>query len=126
MPFNILRPNKKISQLIAQSWLDGCDLTFNKDFLVQEGIISSEEEPYFNEPDVDRNPNQNPDPGNPDGPKYIGNITFTAEGRLQMYIPYPARPDDNLVSNEDLKDWVNSDTNSTPWLPSNPYIPYTC
>jgi hypothetical protein len=124
MPFNLLDPNKKLSQLLAQSWLDGQDLNINKDWLVEKGIISPDEAGNY-EVEVDSNPEPKPDPGKPDGPKYIGLITLTEEGKLHMYIPYPKRPDEGKVSNEDLEQWVNDSDPNHP-IPANIWIPYSC
>ena len=127
MAFNFIGPNKKLSQLIAQSWLDGQRLDINKKWLLEQGFISQEEAPYYDEMiEVERNPSEKPDPEHPNGPKYIGIITLTEEGKLHMYIPYPERPNVEGLTDEVLKEWVNSTTDSAPWLPAHPYIPYTC
>ena len=124
MAFNFIGPNKKLSQLIAQSWLDGERLEINKDWLIEQGLISEEEASYFKVM-VDSNPREKPSPDH----KYIGDITVDEEGeerKLLKYIPYPERPNAEELTDEVLEEWVNSDPNSAPWLPINPYIPYTC
>lgn len=100
--YNILSPNKKLSQLIAQSWLDGERLDINKKFLIKNDILSKEEAEYYEV--VVRE--------NPPGPPYRG-VIDAVEGRI--VIPYPDRPAE--VTDEDLEQWVNSDTNSPPWIP---------
>ncbi|WP_019503926.1 hypothetical protein [Pleurocapsa sp. PCC 7319] len=128
MAFNFVNSNKKLSQLIAKSWLDGQRLEINKKWLLEQGFISQEEAPYYDDEMilVEQTPSENPDPKHPNGPKYIGIMTLKEEGKLHKYIPYPERPDADLVSDEVLEEWVNSDPDSAPWLPPNPYIPYTC
>lgn len=128
MAFNVISPNKKLSQLIAQSWLDGQKLHIDKEWLIKQGLISQKEAPYYDDKriEVDESPNPEPDPDHPSGPKYIGRITFTEEGKIRMYIPYPERPPVENLTDEDLKEWVESPEDSKPWLPKNPYIPYTC
>lgn len=122
MTFNLLSPSKKISQLLAQSWLDGERFSFDKDFLVEKGIFSEDEATYIENIDViEVTPEQN----------LIGTITMVAEGHLQIYIPYPQRPTDvdDAPTDEQLTRWVNSNVNSepyTPWDDFSPWIPYTC
>ena len=130
MAFNVISPNKKLSQLIAQSWLDGQRLNINKDWLIEQGFISQKEAPYYDDEKIKVEPNPEPNP-EPNQPLYIGLITFTEEGELGMYIPYPDRPDECLpdekpLTDEVLRKWVESPEDSKPWLPEHRYIPYTC
>jgi hypothetical protein len=121
MTFNLLSPSKKLSQLIAQSWLDGERFSFDKDFLVEHGIFSEDEATYINNIDVrEVPPEQN----------LFGTITMVKEGHLVICIPYPQRPTDveNPPTDEQLTRWVNSDVNSDPYVPwedFSPWIPYT-
>jgi hypothetical protein len=121
MAFNLVSPNKKLSQLIAQSWLDGQRLTIDKKFLVDSGLFSAEEAQYIEEIQVDENP---------PGPPYIGTVTMDKTGSLQIYVPYPARPTEveNEPTDEQLTRWVSSPLDSEPYLPGeiNQWIPYSC
>jgi hypothetical protein len=120
MTFNLLSPSKKLSQMIAQSWLDGERFSLDKDFMVENGIFSEDEATYIKKIDVvEVTPEQN----------LVGTITMVAEGHLQIYIPYPQRPTevDDAPTDEQLTSWVNSKVNSEPYTPwgFSPWIPYT-
>ncbi|HEY9742631.1 MAG TPA: hypothetical protein V6C90_19275 [Coleofasciculaceae cyanobacterium] len=121
MPFNLVSPSKKISQLIAQSWLNGERLSFDKNFMVENGLFSEDEAQYIDDIQVVE---ESPEP------RFVGTITLNQEGRLQIYIPYPQRPTDvnDAPTDEQLTRWVNSDVNSEPFVPwdeFSPWIPYT-
>jgi hypothetical protein len=122
MSFNLLSPNKKLSQLIAQSWLNGERFSFDKQFLIDYGIFSEEEAQFIEDIQVIEEPPE---------PQYIGTITMNREGCLQIYIPYPQRPTgvENEPTDEQLTRWINSDVNSEPFVPwdeFSPWIPCTC
>jgi hypothetical protein len=117
MAFNLLGPNKKLSQLIAQSWLDGQEVSFDKQFLIDNHLLSENEAEYV-EINVDTTPS---------GPPYIGKIEgMLGGGGYLMYIPYPNRPSE--VTNEELNHWVSSPVDSAPYTPFeiSQWIPYTC
>ena len=121
MPFNLVSPSKKISQIIAQSWLNGERLSFDKNFMVENGLFSEDEAQYIDDIQVVE---ESPEP------RFVGTITLNQEGRLQIYIPYPQRPTDvnDAPTDEQLTRWVNSDVNSEPFVPwdeFSPWIPYT-
>lgn len=122
MTFSLLSPSKKLSQLIAQSWLEGERFSFDKNFLVEHGIFSEHEAPYIDNIDVVEVPPE---------PRLVGTITMVGEGHLEIYITYPQRPTDveNPPTDEQLTRWINSDVNSEPFAPwddFSPWIPYTC
>jgi hypothetical protein len=124
-PLDLLKRNKKLSQLIAQSWLPGGEYIKEQlcgtqdqvlELLVVEDILT-EEEAKYTRIEVDTNPPE---------PPYLGSIK---EGLppylLNLYIPYPQRPTE--VKDEQLMSWVNSEISSEPLSPFqiNPWIPYT-
>jgi hypothetical protein len=101
-PLSILHPTKKLSQLIAKSWLDGTRLSLgDSKFLIENDILSDEEAKFF-KIEVDDSP----------APPYRG---YTNIVTAKFYIPYPKRPEG--VEDKDLEDWVNSPTDSPPWRP---------
>jgi hypothetical protein len=122
---NLLEFNKKLSQLIARSWLPGGE-EIEKRFLgsqeeviqllVDEGIVTAEEAPYIGV-NVDTNP---------PGPPYVGNIQEGVDPVLTLYIPYPKRP--SQVTSAELTTWVDSQINAAPYSPFeiSQWIPYTC
>jgi hypothetical protein len=125
-PLNLLERNKRLSQLIAQSWLPGGEY-IKKQFLgTQEQILELlvaenilvEEEAKYTRVEVDMNP---------PGPPYLGAIK---EGLppylLNLYIPYPQRSTE--VKDEQLMTWVNSTIESAPFSPFeiSQWIPYSC
>lgn len=126
-PLDLLERNKKLSQLIARSWLPGGEHIKEQlcgtqeqvlKLLVVEDILTEEEANYTR---VEIDPN-------PPGPPYLGTLD---EGLppylLNLYIPYPQRPTE--VNDEQLMSWVNSELNSEPLSPFqiSPWIPYsTC
>lgn len=117
MAYNLLSPNKKLSQLIAQSWLDGQQVSFDTQFLIDNHLLSENEAQYV-EIHVDTTPC---------GPPYIGKIEGIVGGDgYSMYIPYPNRPAE--VTNEELTQWVDSPVDSSPYTPFkiSQWIPYTC
>ena len=126
MAYNMLAPNKRFSQLIAQSWLKGTELNIDKQWLLDNNLISEAEAAFYDEINVDRNPKPNPSPDKPDGTQYIGKIEITELGTLTMYVPYPQRPDLDKLPEIDLERWVNSTVNEQPWVPENIWIPYSC
>ncbi|WP_019503927.1 hypothetical protein [Pleurocapsa sp. PCC 7319] len=102
-PYNILSPNKKLSQLIAKSWLDGNRIPLgDRNFLISNDILSAKEAAFF-EIIVDREP---------PGPPYEGYINAVTR---KIAIPYPQRP--NEITNEALKSWIDSPSDSPPWIP---------
>ena len=96
--YSILDPTKKLSQLIAKSWLDKQPITINKDFLVKNEIFSEKEIELFEIEESD----------NPQG-GYIDAVNF------KIHIPYPERPEE--VTDETLQTWITSPENSPPWVP---------
>jgi hypothetical protein len=98
--YSILVPTKKLSQLIAKSWLDKQPITINKEFLVQNNIFSEKEIELF---EIEES--ENPQGG------YIDAVNF------KIHIPYPERP--SQVTDEELQQWLNSPENSPPWVPEN-------
>lgn len=125
-PLDLLERNKKLSQLIARSWLPGGEHIKEQlggtqeqvlELLVAEEILI-EEEAKWSRVEVDINP---------PGPPYLGTLN---EGvppyLLNLYIPYPQRPTE--VKDEQLMTWLSSEINSEPFSPFeiSPWIPYSC
>jgi hypothetical protein len=104
--YNILSPTKKLSQLIAKSWLEQQPITLDKDFLVKNDILSEKEAEIF-EIDEDEQPSQTE--GSIGDGGYIDAVNF------KIHIPYLERPPE--VTNEALQNWINSSENSPPWVP---------
>ncbi len=101
--FSILSSNKKLSQLIAQSWLDETRIPLrDKDFLIENGILSTEEAKFYNIVVEE----------NIQGPPYEGSINAVT---ATISIPYPERPRE--VSDKALRDWVDSPSDCAPWIP---------
>ncbi|MEH2239220.1 hypothetical protein [Nostoc sp.] len=115
-PFNTLIPNKRLSQLIAKSWLENREINIDKEFLVNNGIISEFEAKYQINIHVER-----------DLPprEYKGGITPQKSG-YKINVPYPKRPTSENLPEDVLREWVENDSNSAPWTPTNEWIPYTC
>lgn len=116
-PFNIIRPNKKLSQLIAQSWLDHQELNIDRLSLIQNSLLSEFEAQFVTKVKVDEDP---------EGPPYLGGITVGKDG-YRIFIPYPKqRPD--VVTDDELTTWVNSTVGSEPYTPFgiSQWIPYSC
>jgi len=105
--YNVLSPSKKLSQLIAQSWLDGQPLHVDKQFLIDNDIVSVEEADYYKYEIFPQH--------EPPYLIYIDTVHVDEEEKGTIRITYsPQRPGE--VTDEDLKNWVNSDTNSSPWF----------
>ncbi|MBD2129190.1 hypothetical protein NDI39_03630 [Microcoleus sp. ZQ-A2] len=105
--YNVLSPTKKLSQLIAQSWLDGQKLTIDKNFLVENDIVSVEEADYYKYEIMGKK--------EPPYVIHIDTVHVDQEQKGTIQITYsPERPGE--VTEEELNEWVNSDTNSSPWF----------
>ncbi|MEH1870567.1 hypothetical protein [Nostoc sp.] len=115
-PFNTLIPNKRLSQLIAKSWLENKEINIDKEFLVNNGIISEFEAKFNIDIHVERDlpPRQ-----------YKGGITPQPDG-YKINVPYPQRPSSENLPENVLREWVENDSTSAPWTPTNEWIPYTC
>lgn len=120
---------KKLSQLIAESWLPrgndyrdkflGDQKTL-KQFLIEKGIFDDQDDAdEVEEIKVERNV---------EGPPYLGAIDIdkTIEGeaiKLKLFIPYPDRH--SQLTDEELEKWINN-TDPNQIRPSNLYIPQSC
>lgn len=102
-PFNILSPKKKLSQLIAKSWLDGNRIPLDdKKFLIENDLLSEQEASYY-KIEVEEKPEEPPN-----------NIRINAvSGKISIH--YPQRPDG--ITDKALEDWINSPSDSEPWMP---------
>ena len=136
-PGSVLRTlNKKISQLVAMSWLPdgkeigpilvGGDQDKIRNLFLEKGILGPEDA-TLTRFDVCPNPVAHEGESNL---KYTGRIvedpdTATPESWI-FEIPYPPRPEQ--VKDEMLSDWVNSPPDSDPPDASgiSLWIPYTC
>lgn len=100
--YTVLSPTKKLSQLIAQSWLDGKELTIDKKFLVHNKILSKKESELFNVEIKES------------GSGYINAATFEI-----CFVYSKERPP---VTDQELQAWINSPEDSPPWVPLNPTL----
>lgn len=142
--FNLLRPSKKFSQLYAQAWLEGKERALhaseglpaqkakieedNKRLLANAGIVADHEMPFLDLM-VKDNPEPRPLAVYLAGPKYIGYMSLVDDNgkdEFRMVIPNPSRPDEDKVTDAELREWANSDPNATPWISANAWIPYSC
>lgn len=137
--FNVLQPSKKLSQVIAHSWLPNGDGEAHdvftegnsdrvRDFLVQRGLLSRLDAQHANII-VDRsirttNPNSSVS-------VYIGTVAMERDenGEINIYtitIPYPERPTD--LTDKNLQDWFDSPDGEAPYTPVDIsiWIPLTC
>lgn len=126
------KPNKQISQLIAQAWLDGRPSQVNRkaitELLLKDGLIDKSDavaividpEPYSQWAVMSQQP-----PPPPPTQNYAGYwIINDPPNSIGLYVPYPERPAE--VTNPELTNWVNQDPSCEPFLPSTVWIPYTC
>jgi hypothetical protein len=100
--YTILSPTKKLSQLIAQSWLNGEALTIDKQILVDNHILSEKEAELFNIQIQES------------GCGYINAATFE-----MCFVYSQERPP---VTDQELQEWIDSPENSPPWVPLNPTL----
>lgn len=100
--YNVLSPTKKLSQLIAQSWLNGEKLTIDKTILVDNNILSEKEAELFNIQIQES------------GSGYINAATFE-----MCFVYSQERPS---VTDQELQEWIDSPENSAPWVPLNPTL----
>lgn len=139
-PFNVLQPSKKLSQLIAKSWLRDGDSEAKdvftegdpdkvKSFLKDRGLLSELDFKYA-KIIIDRS--VTPDP-NSTGVVYIGELTVEKDlaGEFNIYnitIPYPEEPVELRNHPEILEEWVNSPEGEPPYSPEkiSRWIPLTC
>jgi hypothetical protein len=128
--------NKKISQLIAKSWLPGKEeireILIGEDqnkirkLFVEEKILGETDAEHTSF-DVDLNPVADPEETHI---KYSGSIVEDRKtGDLIEWvfkIPYPPRPEQ--VTDGMLYEWIESASESKPWNASeiSLWIPYTC
>jgi hypothetical protein len=132
--------NKKLSHLIARSWLPGVEaaemkatlLSGEQDkikkLMVQAGVIENSEVEYF-EFHIDPNPK----PLAPPSAAFLGYMV--EEGRSDTVlrsifnIPYPQKIESDWgLTEEQLRSWLATSPESAPWEPFefSRWIPYTC
>lgn len=101
-PYNILSPNKKLSQLVAKSWLDGNRISLSdRNFLINNDILSAKEAAFFEI--VVHEDSKESELG------YINAVT------REIFMPYPQRPE--KITDEALENWIDSSSDSPPWIP---------
>ncbi|MDZ8140833.1 MAG: hypothetical protein RM049_37030 [Nostoc sp. DedQUE04] len=145
-PFNVLQPSKKLSQLIAKSWLRDGDSEAKdvftegdpdkvKSFLKDRGLLSELDAEYATIK-IDRC-ELTPEP-NSTGVVYIGELTIAKDdaGEFTNYnitIPYPEEPAELRNHPEILEEWVNSPDGEELYTPVkispvqiSRWIPLTC
>lgn len=135
-----LIPNKKLSHLIARSWLPGVEgekikatlLSGNQseiqELMIQTGVVSKDEAKFCRF-DVD----SNPQPNQPPLGAFAGSIVEEANPNtpeiLIFKIPYPQKIESDWgLTEEQLRSWLATSPESEPWEPFqfSRWIPYTC
>ena len=132
--------NKKLSHLIARSWLPGVEaaemkatlLSGEQDkiqkLMVQAGVIENSEVEFFRF-DIDPNPK----PLAPPSAAFLGHLDD--EGlpdtsvKYIFNIPYPQKIESDWeLTEEQLRSWLATSPESEPWEPFqfSRWIPYTC
>ena len=119
--------NKQLSQLIAQKWLDGTELTVEdiKNLFKDQNLdVIIDKKPYTEWQSQESHPAQ-PPTHNYEGywtiPDDLGNEP------IGLYIPYPERPPEECLSSEVLQEWIDQDSSAEPFYPHhNSWIPYSC
>ncbi|MEH2365487.1 MAG: hypothetical protein V7K75_03070 [Nostoc sp.] len=145
-PFKVLQPSKKLSQLIAQSWLPDGDSYVKdlftegdsdkvKSFLKDRGLLSELDAQYAT---IKIDPSQRPLEPNSTGVVYVGELTVEkdSKGEFTIYnitIPYPEEPAELKSNPQILEEWVNSPDGEQPYTPVgispvqiSRWIPLTC
>lgn len=112
--YEFLRPCKKLSQMIAQSWRTGQKLPFrDKTFLIDNGLFSAEEIELFEVRVYEAM--------DPKSTRLGDNAFFMINAvTLEIHIWVPERPSD--VTDEALDVWLASNTSAAPWLPQDPAL----
>ncbi|MFB2920611.1 hypothetical protein [Aerosakkonema funiforme] len=125
---------KKLSQLIAESWLSGKEEYKEKFLLGDEDALKElfiEKGIFDDKLDADRFTIEIRK--DVEGPPYIGEITTWGEGsseipetkplRFKLIIPYPVpKPE---IEDEELESWINNN-DERQLEPLNPLIPLSC
>ncbi|MFQ4144869.1 hypothetical protein [Chlorogloeopsis sp. ULAP02] len=119
---NLLLFSKKISQLIARSWLPGGEE-------IRSVLLSHDSEKIrkmFQENDIEIDILPDKTKFLVDWTTFIGSLedTIDPEYSFQMVIAYPPKPSEFNLSDSDLKEWVE-DNNDDNTKPTHPYIPVT-
>ena len=124
-----LKRNKRLSILIAESYLPGGEeirqiLTGDQDgikkLLVEKGVIEQEDADHSRF-DVDRDP---------PGPVFAGSVKEdknpSTHVKMIFEIPFPERSEQ--LTDEQINSWLATSADSEPWEPYefSEYIPYTC
>jgi hypothetical protein len=138
-PLNLRVLNKKLSHLIARSWLPGVEaekikatlLSGNqkeiRELMVQSGVVTmgDSEVSLF---DVDPNPQPNEAPLGAFGGSIVDELDPSTPIQLIFKIPYPQNIYRDLVTEEQLGSWLATSPESEPWEPFqfSRWIPYTC
>ena len=104
--YNLLSPTKKLSQLIAKSWVGGEPLPTDehklKKFLVHHDIFSQKEAELFR---IEM--------------KKSGRGFINAPDFEIRFIYSKERPPVTAVTDQELAEWIHSPENCPPWVPLN-------
>lgn len=131
--------NKKLSHLIARSWLPGVEaekikvtlLSGNqkeiRELMVQAGVVTMDES-EVSRFDVDPNPQPNEPPLGAFGGSIVDELDNSTLIELIFKIPYPQNIYRDLVTEEQLRSWLATSPDAKPWAPFefSRWIPYTC
>lgn len=101
--YNILAPAKKLSQLIAKSWLEKEHLTIDREYLIEHDILTEEEANYFTTIKAH---------GGSKKPAHRGRVDVVGKS---IEIAHHLRPPS--ISDEVIEAWINSPSNAAPWIP---------
>ncbi len=105
--YNLLSPTKKLSQLIAKSWVGGEPIPTEenelKGFLVHHEIFSKKEAELF------RIEMQESGSGFINAPDFEIRFVYSQEPPQEVTEP-------------ELQEWINSPENCPPWVPLNPTL----
>jgi hypothetical protein len=137
---NLFVRNKKLSHLIARSWLPGAEgekikatlLSGNQseiqELMIQTGVVLKDEAKLCRF-DV----NSNPQPNQPPLGAFAGSTVEEANPNtpeiLIFKIPYPQKIESDWgLTEEQLRSWLATSPESEPWEPFqfSRWIPYTC
>ncbi len=135
---DLLVRNKKLSHLIARSWLPGAEGEKIKaiflgeqdklrEMLVKEGVVTVEES-QLSLFEVDPNPQPNEYPLGAFAGSIVENPDPSTPYVLIFKIPYPQNVEHDKVTEDQLRSWLASPPDSAPWRPFefSRWIPYTC
>lgn len=122
-------PNKIISQLIAQKWLDNAELTASDvSKALKKGGHGDKYDVFIDKKPYTEWQSRLPHAKKPPAMNYEGYWTIPErdEVPIGLYIPFPERPPKTDLTDQALQDWVDQSPSVAPFYPENVWIPYSC